>query len=343
MERRKQRQDFQLIVLAIALLLSAGQGRPPGSEKAVEAFRKAFPTATLEGIYSPGPMDPAAGIRDVRLYWVLRYRLDGKQHEALVTPDGLLIRTQETVPTGGLPEPVARGIRQLTSVATVRRVQSQETLATLKYAASPSPRVYYGAEVEKDGKTSKVNVRPDGRAEMPMEGIASDLLLQEGPPYIIAPSEKKPPVEIPIPEGAAKAVGALKARYPGCVLTDFRTTIYDDKTGHVETAYFELEIVIVGKARTVPVTPDGILVYLTEPVDPAAVPASVVSAILARVPGGTISRIVRQDVLAVPSFVPLEKPRFAYAVEIESQYTRRRQVIPFDAEGRQLDVFLRGR
>jgi len=66
------------------------------------------------------------------------------------------------------------------------------------------------------------------------------------------------------------------------------------------------------------------------------------AAIAATVPGGDSKRIDRQDVLAVPKFVPLEKSRFAYVAEIEIFFLWRRQFLPFSPEGQLFEVFRRG-
>ena len=328
----------------IPLLALAGSGQrrwPAGSEKAVDAFHALFPSAELEGISAPGPGDPAAAIRNARLYWILHFQDKGRPKDALIAPDGLLVRTQETVPLAALSDPLVQAINKEAVIGTLVKIQAQTTYATLKYVAAEVPRSFYGADVEKEGRTLKVNVRPDGSADAPMEGIDSGLL-EGGPPYQESPALRARQDEVTIPEAAARAVRAVKDVLPGAVVQDIRQTIYDDRSGHIEIAAYEIDVDVDGKSKTVPVTPEGVVVYLTLPVKPDDVPSRVLAAIAAKVPGGTIKRVVRQDVLAVPKFIALEQSRFAYVAEIKTSFLRRSQFLPFSAEGRLLEVFRRG-
>jgi hypothetical protein len=328
----------------IPLLVPAVSGQkrfPAGSEKAVAAFQAHFPGAELEGIRSPGPGDPASAVRDVRLYWILRFQEKGRSKEALIAPDGLLVRTQETVPLATLSEPLVQAIKKESAIGTFVKVQAETTYATLKYVPADAPRSYFGAVVEKDGRTYKVDVRPDGSADLPMDGIASGLL-EGGPPYGESLPLRKKPEEIPVPEAAAGAVRGVKAALPGAIVRALRETIYDDKSGHVEIVAYDIDVDVDGTPKTVPVSTEGLLVYLSLPVKTEDIPASVLAAVSAKVPGGAVKQVVRQDVLAVPRFVPLEKSRFAYVAEIETSFLRRRQFLPFSPEGRLLEVFSRG-
>jgi hypothetical protein len=339
---RSRRTLARVFLIAFLAPVVSGQQRlPPGSEKAAEAFRTLFPGGVLKGIRPPGLGDPAASIRDRRLYWVMRFQEKGRSKEALISPDGLLVRTQETIPLASLPEPLVQAIKKESAIGRFVKVQAQTTYATLKYVPAEAPRSYYGAEVEKDGRTFKVNIRPDGSADVPMDGIASGLL-EGGPPYIESPSLRLKPEEIPVPDAAAAAVRAVKAALPGAIVRAFRETVYDDKSGHVEIVAYDIDVDVDGKAKTVPVTPEGVLVYLSLPAKTEDVPPRVLASIAGKVPGGIITRIVRQDVLAVPKFTALEKSRFAYVAEIETSFPRRRQFLPFSPEGGLLEVFRRG-
>lgn len=333
---------FILILGSLAASPASGQSFPPGSEKAVAAFHKLFPAAEFDGIRPQGPGDPAAAIRNVRLYWVLRYQEKGRSKEALITPDGLLVRTLETVPLANLPEPLVQAIKKESAIGTFVKVQAQTTYATLRYVPAEAPRSYYGAEVEKDGRTFKVNVRPDGSADLPMDGIVSGLLPDGSPSYPASITPRAKPEEIALPEAAAAAGRAIKAALPGAIVRAFRQTVYDDKSGHVEIVAYDIEVDVDGTPKTVPVSAEGLLLYLTLPVKPEEIPPPIQAAILAKVPGGDIKRAVRQDVLAVPKFVPIEGSRFAYIAEIETSFLRRRQFLPFSPEGRLLEVFNRG-
>jgi hypothetical protein len=342
---RIQTRRVLVFAFLISLLVPGAPGQlrfPPGAEKAVAAFHALFPTADLEGINSPGPGDPAAAIRNVRLYWVLRFQEKGRSKEALITPDGLLVRTRETVPLATLSEPLVQAIKKESAIGTFVRVQAQTTYATLKYVSAEAPLSYFGADVEKDGRTFKVNVRPDGSADLPMDGIASGLLPDGSPPYAASPTPRAKPEEISLPEAAVGAVRAVKAALPGAIVRAFRETVYDDKAGHIDIVAYDLDVDVEGKPKTVPVSAEGLLVYITLPVKTEDIPPRILAAISAKVPGGAIKQVVRQDVLAVPKFVPLEKSRFAYVAEIETSFLRRRQFLPFSPEGRLLEVFRRG-
>jgi hypothetical protein len=342
---RIQTRRALVFAFLISLLVPGAPGQlrfPPGSEKAAAAFHAHFPTGDLEGINAPGPGDPAAAIRNVRLYWVLRFQEKGRSKEALITPDGLLVRTRETVPLATLSEPLVQAIQKESAIGPFVKVQAETTYATLKYAPAEAPLSYFGADVEKDGRTFKVNVRPDGSADLPMEGIASELLPDGSSFYATLLAPRVKPEEISFPKAAAVAVRAIKAALPGAIVRAFRETVYDDKAGHVEIVGYDLDIDVDGKPKTVPVSAEGLLVYLALPVRTDDLPPRVRTAISAKVPGGVIKQVIRQDVLAVPKFTALEKSRFAYVAEIETSFLRRRQFLPFSPDGRLLEVFRRG-
>jgi hypothetical protein len=79
------------------------------------------------------------------------------------------------------------------------------------------------------------------------------------------------------------------------------------------------------------------------PSSPIFLPSSPISAVAQAIKGlttaGTTLRLLQEG----PPYIEAPSARTRpYVAEIESRYTMRRQLIPFDLDGRRLDVFLRG-
>jgi hypothetical protein len=122
-----------------------------------------------------------------------------------------------------------------------------------------------------------------------------------------------------VPERASKAVKAVKALYPKAILEDVEDVAYDDRTGHVEVAYFEVEIFLDGKPKTVLTTPEGLVLYSSRPRTAEELPHAVLEAVSRAVPGSSVVSAVERRENTIPRFVALDVPRVVYIAGFAGQ------------------------
>ena len=312
-------------IAAISLFLipaAAAQDLPKGSDRAVAAFHERYPGGVLDEVRQMGPGDLAAGTGDPLLYWIFRFHTGADRKEAYISPSGVLVRSQEVCPLKDLPGEVSRALDKNRSA--LKRILRQETSATLKFAEAPSPVTSYIVTVEKDKKRTELSVSADAPFAAKELRVIQDTHPEE------EESPGPPAKEMPVPERAAAAVKAVKALYPRAILQDVEDVAYDDMTGHVEVAYFEVEISLDGKPKTVLATPDGILLYSSRPHTAADLPQAVLESVLGKVPGGTVVSAVERKENTIPRFVALDQPRVVYMAE----FAGKKEAVRYSPDGK---------
>lgn len=315
------KRSVLLALSALIVSFSANtQTLPPGSDRAVAAFHTLYPLGVLDDIRRPGENDLAGGAGGDILYWIFRFHEKGNHEEALISPGGLLIRHQEPCAKGDLPGAVAGALKKRS--AQLKHILKQETFATLKFLEAPSPRTSYILTVEKGKEKSQMSI--DSAAVVRHVRTIADRETEE------EESGAAPVKEMPVPERAAAAVKAVKSLYPEAILEDVEDVAYDDKTGNIEVAYFEVEISLAGKPKTLLATPEGVLLSSKKSLKIADLPPAVAAAVSREMPGALILTATEQKELTAPAFVGLAlPPRVVYLAEFSGGELTR-----YSAEGK---------
>ena len=304
-------------ILLVGLTAAAAwpaQRIPPEARGAAEALRTRFPGAVIENVRSPGSGDPGGTLGGERLYWIVRFRTGGHIAEASLTARGLLVRIVAPVESKDVPAAVVKTLKETWPAEALVGISRRETWGTLRFIAAETPRLIYGLTLMKDGRLTKLDIRSDGTVQTSPSANSSALAEAANDPFFPPPQVKEK--EIPIPAEAVRAVEAVKREYPGAIVQTIEPTVFNDQSGTVETVYFDVEIGQQGKLKTVPVTPDGILLYTVTPVSQGDLPPVIAQAASKACPGGTFREAVLQEVKAVPGFVPIDQPRTVYTMEV---------------------------
>jgi hypothetical protein len=310
---------FQSIIFASSFVIGAGvvvapaaahgdkdksSSLPKGSEKAVAAVRGALPKAEIDEVGEPKGFGGSGG-KGTPLFWSIRLRIAEKKTELSVTPEGVIIRLPAAIEVNDLPKAVTDAIAKAAPGETVKNAEKHEVRATLKYVALEKPRVQrYAVDVNKDGKSRRYLVSPDGKSVHATE---------------IRPEKKAdmPAKEFDTPAKAAKAVKAIKTLYPVAVVKQITHEVFDDGTGDLEILTYEIEFVANGIEREMVASPDGVIPHLWTPVELKDLPKSVADAIGKAAPQAKIEMARAFEIRASLRFEAIENAKFYYSVLVE--------------------------
>jgi hypothetical protein len=302
-------------LFALAAAIAAPpQNIPREAQNAAAAFFALFPGAVLENVRPSGSSDPGGAVAGERMYWIFRFRAGGRSAEASLAADGLLIRIAAPVESGDVPPAIVKTMKDAWPSMALDGIRRIEIRATLRFIVADKPRAIYGLSLIKDGRPVKLDIRSDGSLQTPAASFSN--ILDDVVADSFFPPTAVQDKEIPIPAEAVRAVEAVKQEYPGAVVQAIDPTVFNDKSGTIETVFFDVEIGWRGKPKTVPVTPEGILLYTVTPLSAGDLPPVIAEAAARACPGGTISEAVRQEVRAVPRFVAIAAPRFVYSADV---------------------------
>jgi hypothetical protein len=131
---------------------------PNKARKAVKAIKELYPNAVVVAITTEVYQDPS-GTVDVLTYEI-EFLLKGAKREMVASPDGVIPHLWKPIAEKDLPKEVARTLAK--ESGKVESVAQFEVRAGLRFAPLDKPRIVYQLEVEKDGTTSKLNLRADG-------------------------------------------------------------------------------------------------------------------------------------------------------------------------------------
>jgi hypothetical protein len=301
-----------LLVTALLTVSFASSGQdkgepkafPKGSEKAVAAARAAFPKAEIAEVTEPKGFFGTGG-KGTPMYWTVRLQVGAKKVDLSVLPDGVIIRMPIALEVKDLPKTVADAVAKAAAGETVKSAEKNEMRATLKYVASDKARVQrYAVDVNKDGKTTRFIVSPDGKSAQPA-AIAADK------------KAAKPDKEFEVPAKAAKAVAALKVLYPDLAVLKITHEVFDDGTGDLEILTYEVEFVTKGIEREMVASPEGVIPHLWAPVAAKDLPKSVADALDKAAPGAKIERARAFEIRASLRFAAIENAKVFYTVQVE--------------------------
>jgi hypothetical protein len=211
-----------------------------------------------------------------------------------------------------LPREITTAVAKLAPGASVKKAQKQEIRLTLKYVALDQPKVqWYQATVTKDDKRLRLQLAPDGKKRAVQQLAAGKE----------TPNTKKAPAragkEIDIPPRASKAVEAIKALYPDAVVKQITTEVYQDPSGTVDVLTYEIEFITKGTEREMVASPEGVIPHLHRAIAEKDLPKAVQASLAKEVPGGKLENATQFEIRAGLQFVPLDKPRIVYRLELE--------------------------
>jgi hypothetical protein len=239
---------------------------------------------------------------------------DGKQPDPLQALQDAFSKgvTVKDVDLKDLPKEVTEAAAKNSPGSSLKKARKQEIRHTLKYVALDKPKVQsYQATVVKDDKRVRVQVSHDGKQ------VSARPVTDKG----AAQDKKETPAdggkEIDIPEKASKAVKAIKALYPGAVVKEITTEVYQDPSGTVDVLTYEVEFINKGAKHEMVASPEGVIPHLWKPVAEKDLPKAVADALTREVPGGKTESAAAFEVRAGLQFAPLDHPRVVYQLELE--------------------------
>jgi hypothetical protein len=133
---------------------------PPEAAKAFEAMKAVHPGAVYQG-YTLEVFDDGSGKTEILTYEI-EFFVKGKKHEMVASPEGVIPHLWAPVKAKALPKAVRAALDKAVPGAEVEQARALEIRAGLRFAAIKKPKVYYTVTVEKDGKDTTLNVKPDG-------------------------------------------------------------------------------------------------------------------------------------------------------------------------------------
>jgi hypothetical protein len=205
-----------------------------------------------------------------------------------------------------LPREITGAVAKQAPGASIKKAEKQEIRLTLKYVALNQPKVqWYQATVTKDGKQLRLQFAPDGKKRH-----VQQLTAGKGAPI-------KAGKEIDIPAKASKAVQAIKALYPDAVVKQITTEVYQDPSGTVDVLTYEIEFITRGTEREMVASPEGVIPHLQRAITAKDLPKTVQAGLDREVPGGKLDRVTQFEIRAGLQFVPLDRPRVVYRLELE--------------------------
>jgi hypothetical protein len=131
---------------------------PDKASKAVKAIKEMYPEAVVIEITTEVYQDPS-GTVDVLTYEI-EFVTKGARREMVASPEGVIPHLWKRIGEKDLPAAVAATLAK--EGGKVENVSQFEIRAGLQFTPLDKARVVYQLEMEKDGTTSKLSLRPDG-------------------------------------------------------------------------------------------------------------------------------------------------------------------------------------
>jgi len=133
---------------------------PEKAVKAANALKEIYPDMIVKEITTEVYQDPS-GTVDVLTYEI-EFLSKGTKHEMVASPDGVIPHLWKPIGEKDLPKVVAETVAKEAPDAKFQSAAQFEIRAGLNFAPIDKSRIIYQLELQKDGKTSKLSLRPDG-------------------------------------------------------------------------------------------------------------------------------------------------------------------------------------
>lgn len=161
---------------------SAEQAEQIPTQEAVETGFKEpdfeLPNAVLTVVEENFPDSEIYFVEQAEQFGVVLYdvELKGGKGEIEVTEDGTVIDVVTVITMEELPEAAAQAIRNASEGITIKRLEKSEIRSEVRVKNEQgvlvkfeSPKIFYEAEVEKDGQTGKITVDASGNIIEPLK------------------------------------------------------------------------------------------------------------------------------------------------------------------------------
>jgi hypothetical protein len=133
---------------------------PAKAAKAVKAIKELYPDAVVIEITTEVYQDPS-GVVDILTYEI-EFLLKGTKREMVASPEGVIPHLWKTIAEKDLPKEIADAVTKEAAGGKVEGLAQFELRAGLQFGPLDEPRIVYQLEMEKEGTTSKLNLRADG-------------------------------------------------------------------------------------------------------------------------------------------------------------------------------------
>jgi hypothetical protein len=131
---------------------------PEKAAKAVKAIKELYPEAVVIEVTTEVYQDQSGTI-DVLTYEI-EFLNKGVKHEMVASPEGVIPHLWKSIAEKDLPKAVAETLAK--EGGKIESASQFEIRAGLQFAPLDKPRVVYQLEVEKDGKSTKLNLQANG-------------------------------------------------------------------------------------------------------------------------------------------------------------------------------------
>ena len=138
---------------------------PVKARKAVAALKALYPDAVVKQI-THEVFDDGTGELEILTYEV-EFVTKGIEREMVASPEGVIPHLWAPVKVKDLPRVVTAALAKAAPGAKVEKARAFEIRASLRFGALEKPKVYYTAQVEKDGKVRTLKVKPGGELIKP--------------------------------------------------------------------------------------------------------------------------------------------------------------------------------
>lgn len=133
---------------------------PAKAAKAVAALKALYPDLAVLQI-THEVFDDGTGEIEILTYEV-EFVTQGIEREMVASPEGIIPHLWAPVETKDLPKAVTDAIEKAAPGAKIEKARAFEIRASLRFGALETPKVYYTARIETDGKPRTIKVKPDG-------------------------------------------------------------------------------------------------------------------------------------------------------------------------------------
>lgn len=135
---------------------------PEVQEKVTKAIKEAFPDAVIGEMAK----EKEDGLDVIGVL----FTSNGKKIDGDVTPDGILVETEEAADISTFPEPAAKALKKATKkmkasfeIARTFAKAEKDASGTMKVTKLAGPTIAYEADVEKDGKKGEFAFDAEGK------------------------------------------------------------------------------------------------------------------------------------------------------------------------------------
>ena len=133
---------------------------PEKAAKSVKAIKALYPDAVVKQITTE-VFDDGSGEIEILTYEI-EFITKGAKREMVASPEGVIPHLWAPVTAKALPRTVTEALEKAVPGAKVESARAFEIRAGLRFGNRDKPKFYYTVQVESDGKTKSIKLKPDG-------------------------------------------------------------------------------------------------------------------------------------------------------------------------------------